>query len=180
MDLKDCILTRRSVRKFIDKEISNETIEEIVKFASYAPSWKNSQTVRYIAIKDKTLKAKIANECLGGFEWNKTIIDGANVLMVEITVDGICGYNPDGTPTTSKGTHWQSFDAGLNAQTLCLKAHDMGLGSVIMGIYDESKVKEVLNLPNAQSVSSLIALGYHEQKLNAPKRKELNEVLIIK
>ena len=143
METKDCILSRRSIRTYSDKEISDETIEEIVRTAQFAPSWKNSQTVSYVAIKDEKLKSEIARNCVCGLEWNTNIINRSKVLMVQITTNGISGYNPDGTPTTDKGSHWQSFDAGLSAQTLCLSAFNMGIGSVILGIIDENQIKKL-------------------------------------
>ena len=179
METKDCILSRRSIRTYSDKEISDETIEEIVRTAQFAPSWKNSQTVRYVAIKDEKLKSEIAQNCVYGFEWNTNIINRSKVLMVQVTVNGISGYNPDGTPTTDKGSHWQSFDAGLNAQTLCLSAFNLGIGSVILGIIDETKIKNLLNLGEEYSISTLIPLGYYEDLPQTPTRKPLSEVLTI-
>lgn len=177
MDTKECILSRRSVRQFVDKEISQEIIKDIVRQAQFAPSWKNSQTVRYIAVCDKDVKNEIAKNCVNGFEWNTGIIGRANVLMVEVTINNISGYNPDGTPTSDKGSHWQSFDAGLNAQTFCLAAHNLGVGSVILGIFNENKIKEVLNLDEKYSISALIPLGYYDELPQNPPRKELDEVL---
>ncbi|MCQ2958097.1 MAG: nitroreductase family protein [Candidatus Gastranaerophilales bacterium] len=180
METNDCILTRRSIRRFIDKEISDETIKKIAELTTFAPSWKNSQTTRYIAVKNKDLKDKIANDCLNGFTWNKNIIDSANTLIVELTINNIAGYNEDKTPTSTKGSHWQSFDAGLSAQTFCLAANDMGIGSVIMGLYNEEAVKKELNIDDKYSVSALIAIGYHDQTLNAPDRVNVDEFLTIK
>lgn len=46
MDAITCIKTRRSVRKFKNEEISKDIIEDLVLAASYAPSWKNTQTTQ--------------------------------------------------------------------------------------------------------------------------------------
>ena len=92
------------------------------------------------------------------------------------TVDKISGYDPDGSPTTSKGEHWQSFDAGIACEAFCLAAYEYGLGTLIMGIYDEDKVKEILSLPENEKVSALIALGYPDEQPNAPKRKDIEEI----
>ena len=56
MQLIDGIKTRRSVRKFEDKKVPHEVLEQIVEAAAFAPSWKNSQTVMYIAVEDAALK----------------------------------------------------------------------------------------------------------------------------
>ena len=180
MNAIDSIKTRRSIRKFADKAVSAEAIAEVVATAAYAPSWKNSQTARYIAVLDKSLKDKLANECMMGFEYNVGTANGAPAMVVLTTVNNRSGYERDGSATTSKGTHWQSFDAGIAAQTFCLAAHEAGLGTVIMGIFDENKVAEVIELPEGQSVSALIAIGYPAEEPAAPKRKSAEDLLTIK
>jgi hypothetical protein len=60
-------------------------------------------------------------------------------------VTGRCGYERDGSFSTPKGDRWEMFDAGIAAQTFCLAAHEMGLGTVIMGVFDENKVNEVID-----------------------------------
>lgn len=89
-------------------------------------------------------------------------------------------YERDGSFSTSKETHWQSFDAGLAAEAFCVAAHDAGLGTVILGIYDEGKVKAVLNLPETESVSALIPIGVPAESPAAPKRKDVSELLRIR
>ena len=97
--------------------------------------------------------------------------------MVITTVNSRSGYERDGSFSTSKETHWQSFDAGIATQTFCLAAHEAGLGTVIMGIYDEKKVIDALNIPEGQSVSALVALGYPAENPEAPKRKGTEQLL---
>ena len=77
MNAIDCIKERRSIRKFSDKAVSAEAIASVVATAAYAPSWKNSQTTRYIAVLDKEIKDRLANECMMGFEYNIGTANGA-------------------------------------------------------------------------------------------------------
>ncbi|MBD8941905.1 MAG: nitroreductase [Clostridiales bacterium] len=177
MEAIECIKTRRSIRKYEDKPVDKSLIEEIIEVTRFAPSWKNSQTVRYIAIYDKDIKTKIAEECIMGHAGNKNNIMGAPVLMVEVTVNKRAGYERDGSHSTSKKDHWQSYDAGMSAEVFCLAAHEKGLGTVVMGIYEEAKVKEVLGIGEDKSVSALIALGYPADAPAAPKRKEVADIL---
>ena len=180
MKATDCIRLRRSIRKYKDKPVDEITIKKIISVAAFAPSWKNSQTTRYIAVTDKTLKERMANEGMMGFEYNIKTAINAPVIIAVTTVNGRSGYERDGSFTTSKGTHWQSFDAGIATQTLCLAAFKEGLGTVIMGIFDEQKVSEILNVPEGQSVSALVALGYADEEPEAPKRKAVEDLLTIK
>ena len=180
MNTIDCIKTRRSIRRFDNREVQSETISDLVNVAAYAPSWKNSQTTRYIAVLDKEIKDKLATECMMGFEYNVGTAKGAPAMIVVTTVNNRSGYERDGSATTSKGTHWQSFDAGIATQTFCLAAHEAGLATVIMGIFDESKVSEIVGVPEGQSVSALIAIGYAADEPQAPKRKSADDLLTVK
>ena len=180
MNTIDCIKTRRSIRRFSNREVCADLLADIVKIAAYAPSWKNSQTVRYTAVLDKNLKSRLAKECMMGFEYNIETACGAPAIVVVTTVNGRSGYERDGSATTSKGSHWQSFDAGIACQTFCLAAHEKGLSTVIMGIFEEEKVREVVCVPDGQSVSALIAIGYSDDAPAAPKRKSADELLTVK
>lgn len=178
MDLIAGIKERRSIREFNNKDISESTLREIIDTARFYPSWKNTQTVRFIAVKSN-LKALIAENAVMGFEKNKININGCNTLMVIATINGRSGYERDGNPTTSKGSHFQSFDAGLATEALVLSAYEKGVGSVILGIYDESKIKEILNIGDDMSISCIVAMGYYDNNPQAPKRKEIDEILKI-
>ena len=179
MNAIDCIKTRRSIRKFEDRPVRVDLIEDLVETASYAPTWKNTQTTRYIAVTDPALKAKIASDCVMGYAGNTNIINSAPVLIVTTIVHGRAGFERDGSFSTSKEDRWEVYDAGICAQTFCLAAHDAGLGTVIMGVYDEKAVADALDLPEGQIASCLIALGYADQDPQAPKRKEVGELLTI-
>ena len=64
MDFKEVVETRRSIRKYTEKEIPDEALRECVRLASFSPSWKNSQCVSYMIIKDKAIKDEIAEIAL--------------------------------------------------------------------------------------------------------------------
>lgn len=180
METKDCILGRRSIRKFTDQVVVREEIEKCVEMASYTPSWKNTQVTRYITVADQRLKEEIADNCVLGFESNGMIIRNCPILMVMTYKHGISGYERNGEPTTSKGDKWEVFDAGMAAQTFCLAAHDMGLGTVVMGIFDEQKLAETVHVPEGQIPAALIAVGHPATCPQAPKRKSVEELLTWK
>lgn len=177
METKTCIKTRRSIRRFTAEPVTRENLEKIIELASYAPSWKNTQTSRYIAIFDTDLKDQIADEGVCGFQHNTEIIHNASALVLLTTVRGRSGYERDGSPSTPKTSHWESFDAGIAAQTFCLAAHELGCGTVILGIYDEKKIKELTGVPEDQDISALIAIGHPAEAPSAPKRKTVEELV---
>lgn len=175
MDAVTCIKSRRSVRKFKADKISKDIIEDIVLTASYVPSWKNTQTTRYIAIQDEDIKAKLATECCG--EHNASIINGAPLLVATTIVDKRSGFERDGSYSTVRENNWQAFDNGIAAQTFCLAATEKGLGTVIMGLYDIAKASEILEVPEGQLLMSLIAVGYPDEKPDVPKKKTVEDLL---
>ena len=181
MDTIKCIKTRRSIRKFTGEKVSHDVIREIVDAASYAPSWKNTQITRYIVVEDEALKNKIAEDCVMNFSFNTKNIKGAPQLVVVTYRKGICGYERDGSFTTSKGDKWQNFDTGIATQTFCLAAHEKGVATVILGVFDDKDVAEALNLPDDREVAALIAMGYAEGDApDAPARKSVDELLEIR
>lgn len=69
------------------------------------------------------------------------------------------------------------FDVGVACQTFCLAAKEHGLGTVIMGIFDEDGITGLLNLPKDRELAALIAVGYPDIDPEAPKRKPVEELL---
>ena len=177
MTAEECIKGRRSIRKFTAEPVSHELLARIVETASFAPSWKNTQITRYIAVEGTKKDALAKGTSI--FPGNGVIIENAPMVIAVTAITGRSGYERDGSFSTSKGTHWQSYDAGLAGEAFCLAAWEKGLGTVIMGIFEEAKVKEALQIPETESVSALIALGYPEEVPEAPKRKGTELLLKI-
>lgn len=177
METIERIKTRRTIRKFKDEKVPREVVEQIVSAAAYAPSWKNSQTTRYVVIEDKEVMEKIIKDGLMGLEHNSEIIRNTPVLVVVTSIKNRSGYERDGSYTTSRKDKWEAFDAGIATQTFVLAASELGVGSVIMGIYDEEKIKEILELPEDRAVSALVSIGYPDENPVAPKRKEVEELI---
>ena len=95
MTAKECIRGRRSIRKFKDTRIDHQLLEEIIETASYAPSWKHTQIVRYVAV-EGALKDKIGSECTSMFPNNGVIIQNAPMLIAVTVIKNRCGYERDG------------------------------------------------------------------------------------
>lgn len=179
MDAQACILTRRSVRKFTREPVGRALLEQIISLAAYAPSWKNTQISRYLAIESPAVRQDIIDRfCLPGSN-NPAIIAGAPLLVAQTFVKSRSGFERDGTYTTDRGEGWQFYDCGIAAQTFCLAAHELGLGTVIMGVFDRKGLQEYLQIPPEQELMALVALGHPDPgvPLTAPKRKGVDELL---
>ena len=175
MNVTECLKTRRSIRKYTAEPVDHSVIDSIVSLASYSPSWKNTQITRYIAIEDSSLLAEIAEKYTP--DYNSNIIRQAPVLIAVTFKKGRCGYERDGSFTTKKGDRWQMFDVGVACQSFCLAAWDHGLGTVIMGVFDEDGITRLLDLPEDQELAALIAIGHPDIDPAAPKRKSVEELL---
>ena len=175
MNTLECIKPRRSIRKFKPDSIDHSLLESLISAASYSPSWKNSQITRYIAIEDSSILSSIINDYTQ--EHNSNIIKQAPMLIAVTFVKGRSGFERDGSYSTKKGDRWQMFDIGAACQTFCLAAHEAGLGTVIMGIWDEDGITSLLNIPDDQELGALIAIGWPDIDPEAPKRKSVSELL---
>lgn len=175
MNTVDAIKSRRSIRRFKQNPVPHGLLEQIISAASYAPSWKNSQVTRYIAIEDSQMKEKLADLCCS--EHNASIIKPAPLLVATTMIVGRSGYERDGSFSTVRGNSWQAFDCGIASQTFCLAAHELGLSTVIMGLYDIERASEIIGVPEGQMLMALIAVGYADEQPDAPDRKTVDTLL---
>lgn len=174
MELKECIKNRRSIRRFKDEKVTMEMISQLIDKCVYAPSWKNTQVTRYYAVTGDEMKQKVA-ACMA--EFNQPSSLSASVIMVSTVIRNRSGYTREGTFDTPKGKGWQMYDCGLSNMIFCLAAEEMGLGTVIMGVYDEEAIADVLQIPKREEVVSVIAVGYPAESPDMPKRKEIDVLL---
>lgn len=178
MNTIECINSRRSIRRFTEEPVSHDTMTKIIEAAAMAPSWKNTQITRYYVVEDKEIKEKIAAEATNDF--NAATIRSAAAVVAVTVVKNRCGYERDGSFSTVKEDSWQMFDAGVASQTFCLAAHEYGIGSVIMGIFDYDKVAEMIGMPQEQEMVALISIGHPAEAPAAPKRKTVEDLLTYK
>ena len=175
MELQSCILSRRSVRQFTGEPVSREVLEKVIALTAWAPSWKNTQISRYIAVEDPEALRTICERYVPPY--SARIIGSCKALIAQTFVKGRSGFEKDGSFTTDRADGWQYYDCGIAAQTLCLAAQDLGLGSVIMGIFDRKGLEEYLQVPEGQELMALIALGHPAEKPEARPRKGVEELL---
>lgn len=174
MDFKECIKTRRSIRKFKEEQVSSEDIKTMVDAASLAPSWKNTQVTRYYAVKSQEIKSKMVDLVP---EINKAAISSAPVIIVSTVLKKRSGYNRSGEAETLKGDGWEMYDCGASNLLFCLEAHELGYGTVIMGYFDQIAIKDLIGVPEGEEVSSVIALGIPDEVPEMPRRKGSDIIL---
>lgn len=178
MELIKSIVKRRSVRSFSKQHIERDLVREIIESTRFYPSWKNSQTARFYVVDDIEKKLAIAEKGTTPGGRNGKMIIEAPVLVVLTIKKGLSGTHPDGVYVTNKKDTWEMFDSGIAAQTFSLVAFSKGLGSVILGIFDEHKVAEICNIPEDEEVAVLIPMGYpKDDEIKDGVRKPVEEIL---
>ena len=77
------------------------------------------------------------------------------------------------------GNGWGCYDLGLQNENLILKAAELGLSTLIMGLRNADKIREMLSIPEAETIVAVIAVGKADEEPSRPKRRELEDVLKI-
>ena len=176
MKFEELIEARRSVRKYAASEIAEADVEVIVAEALNAPSWKNTEVTRYYAAVSDEAKKRLWKEALPSFNVSSTA--NAAALVAVTFKKGESGYM--GTAAANElGEMWGAYDCGLASAYFVLAAKNHGWDSLILGIRDAAKIKALLNIPEDEIVTSVIALGKAAGSTGKPPRKPVGDVLKI-
>ncbi len=178
MELDKVIEKRQSIRSFdAGRPVDLAMVKQALAAAQMAPTWKNSQTGRYYVVAEKETVARFKEECL--HPYNAKNSAGAPVLIVTSYVKNISGFRRDGSRDNELGNEWGAYDLGLQNALLLLKAAELGLDSLVMGLRDAEKIKSMLEIPEDEAVVSVIAVGYRTEATERPARKAQEEIVKI-
>jgi nitroreductase len=177
MDTLEAIKTRRSIRRFLKKDVEDEKITAVLEAVRMAPSWANLQCWRFVVVKDKTVQEKISELTYVesffaplGYKANpaRKGIGEAPAVIVACADPKQSGVLWD--------QHYYMTDVGIAAQNLMLSAHVLGLGTVFVGVFDEDKLRELLAIPPEIRIVGILPVGYQrDEKKEGPPRKPLSE-----
>lgn len=170
--MDDPIRQRRSIRRFQDKEIESEKKEKIFEAARWAPSWGNLQCVELVVVEDKGMQKQLA-ALLAPKNPATRCVALAPVVVALCGMPIKSGYYHDKQVT--RYSSWFMYDLGIVSQNICLKACELGLGSVIVGSFDHQQAETLLKIPAGCELVSLIVLGYPDHIPPTPKRKTVAE-----
>lgn len=174
MELETVIKQRRSIRKYKNEAVNLEKIKQIIQAGIEAPSWKNSQTARYHVITSKELLEEFKTTCLPAF--NQENCKDAPVLIVTTFIKNRSGFERDGNPSNELANGWGCYDLGIHNQNMILKATELGLATLIMGIRDEEKIRGMLNISEQEIIVAVIAVGIGDIDPERPKRKAVEDI----
>ena len=173
MELNDAIILRKSIRVYKDTAVAREDLEQLIAAAQQAPSWKNSQTVRFYIVSSNEMLEKFKKTCLP--QMNAARCANASAIIVTAFEKGVSGFS-DGEPDNDMGDHWGAFDLGLATENILLKATELGLATLVMGIRDSRAIRELLNIPDSQQIAAVLAVGYAGTDPEKPARKDPEEI----
>ena len=172
MELMEAIKGRRSIRKYKPDPVPEEVLRTLMEAVRWAPSWANTQCWEVIVVKDPKIKSELATTLPKANPALSSMSDAPLVLIL-CGKKGVSGFYK-GQASTVKGD-WLMFDTGLAMQNLCLTAHTLGLGTVIVGFFDHKKAEEILGVPENVEVVAMTPLGYRATEGSVSKRKEISE-----
>ncbi len=171
MDLMTGIRERRSVRQFTPEPVSESDLRTLLEAVRWAPSWANTQVWEVVVVRDQEAKDRLSGLLARNSAQKATA--SAPVVLALAAKKKISGFY-NGAATTDKGD-WLMFDLGLATQNLCLAAHSLGLGTVIVGFFEAGRAKEILNIPEEYDITVLVPVGHPAKTPRAPQRREIEE-----
>ena len=170
--MEDIFSSRRSIRRFQDRPVEPDTLSEVLEAARKAPSWGNLQCWELVIVQAAADKKKLAG-LLSAKNPATKCMESAPVVIAVCGNPLKSGYYKEEQVTRYQ--HWFLYDLGLISQNICLKAHALGLGSVIVGSFDHDAAEKLLHIPPGYELVALIPLGYPDHHPSAPARRSISE-----
>jgi len=170
--LMELIKGRRSIRKYEPEGLSDAQIEQLLDAVRWSPSWANTQCWEIVTVTDQAMKEQLKENLSKGNPAGKGFAQAPLIVVLCAKLESSGYYKNE---ATTKYGDWFMFDLGIAAQSLCLTAYEQGLGTVIVGLFDHDRVKDLLGVPGGYEVVAMIPVGVPAQESKAPKRREINE-----
>jgi nitroreductase len=173
-DFLRIIRSRRSCRKYSNQPIEKEKLERIIEAGRMAPSACNAQPWKFIIVDDSILLqalAEAASAKLLGMNW---FVNQAPIQIVVVR------ERPNITSRVGgsiKNKDYSLIDIGIASENICLQAEGDGLGSCILGWFDEERVKKILKIPKSKRVELIITIGYSLAEKKERGRKPPEETV---
>jgi nitroreductase len=172
----DLVNQRQSDRKYIDKAVEKEKLMRCLEAARLAPSASNSQPWTFVVVDQPELCQYVGKAAMGPlYSFNKFASQAPVILAIIMEKPKVI----TDVGGRIKKKEYPLIDAGITAEHFCLQAAEEGMGSCMLGWFDEKKVKELLHVPEEKSIPLLITLGYtpegykHRRKI----RKSIDKVV---
>ena len=177
MDFQELINKRQSVRKYqSEKLIEEEKIFRILESGRLAPSASNSQPWTFIVVDKPDLLNQVAKATHGKLIGiNKFVVQAPLLIVIVIEKPKITTQ----IGGAIKNKEYPLIDIGIAAEHMCLQAEEDGIGSCMLGWFDEKKIKKLLNIPKKKTIGLIISFGYapDDYKVRKKIRKTQSEII---
>jgi nitroreductase len=163
MAVLETISKRYSCRAYHDKPIEQEKLDQIFEAARLAPSAKNMQDWRFVIVRDKNQKQRIADSTNHPEVFGKAAViiaacSNSNYIMK-------CGQ-PAGV-----------IDVSIALEHICLQATQLQLATCWIGSFEPEKVRRILEIPQGVAIIELMALGYPADTAKKPSREPIEKII---
>ena len=172
----ELVSARKSIRHYdTHRVVQREKLELCLEAARMAPSACNAQPWRFVVIDDPPLREKVARATFGSLvKFNRFSLQ-APVLVVVVAEEGRVVPKLGGL---LKDTRYSLMDIGIAAEHFCLQAAEEGLGTCMLGWFDETGIRRALGVPASRRIALVITVGYAADP-QAPRergRKAIDEI----
>lgn len=175
MDFHALVNHRESCRRYDNRPVERNKIDRIIAACRLAPSACNSQPWRFVVVDDPVLSKKVAEATIGSLlKFNRFCLDAP--VMVALVAEPPAWLSKIGSSIKDKDFYL--MDIGIVAEHFCLQAAELGLGTCMLGWFDEKQVRTLLHIPPKRRIPLLISLGYPaKETLRKKIRKRTDEIL---
>jgi nitroreductase len=173
-DTLDLITSRQSDRKYSNIQVENEKLDRIIEAGRMAPSACNAQPWKFIAVTDPELVLRIAEAASAKLIGMNSFVAQAPVIIVIVREKPNMSSKVGGT---IKNKDYSLIDIGIATENICLQAKAEGLGSCIIGWFDERMLKRLLAVPKSKRIELIITLGYSLNEKREKRRKPAEETV---
>lgn len=175
MSFLDLVNRRYSVRNYRSDPVGREKIGRCVEAGRLAPSACNSQPWKFVVVDDAELIKELAMAAFEGILDFNHFAFKAPVLVVIVSARQKALAKFGGVV---KRKNFSLMDVGIAAEHFCLQAAEEGLGSCMLGWFNEKRVKKTLSIPRLKRVELIISLGFSaDGKIPHKRRKSVDEIL---
>jgi nitroreductase len=177
MNFQELIRRRQSVRKYKSEQpIEEEKLMRILEAGRLAPSASNSQPWTFIVVDEPELRYQVAKATHGKLIGiNKFVVEAPLLIVMVIEKPKITTQ----IGGAIKNKEYPLIDIGIAAEHMCLQAEEDGIGSCMLGWFDEKRIKKLLQIPRKKTVGLVISFGYAPEgyRLREKIRKPFDTVV---
>ena len=170
MDVFEAIRTRRSIRKYKDKQVPWDNVVTILQAGKYAPSAGNLQSWKFIVVKNDGKRTAIAKACMEQ-EWMETAPVHIVVVAEPKKIERHYGTRGERLYVVQ--------ECAAAMENMLLTAHSLGLGACWIGAFDEDEIWRILGLPEEVSVQGIITVGYADETPETPAKKRIEHIMFF-